>query len=166
MAERRGPTDGKRFKRAVPSGNHKGKKRHASNGPVINRRAGENLCTPEMIENITHLIRAGNYRDVAAASVGISRSTLIEWLTRGARGEQPYATLAAAVEKADAMAEVRDVVMIGKAAELHWQAAAWRLERKNPKRWGRKDAMEITGDEQKPVAITVIKFGDDEVEFS
>ncbi len=177
MAERRGPTDGKRFKRAVPSGNHKknkavdaaGRKRHASNGPAMSRSSGENLCTPEMIEKITNLIRAGNYREVAAASVGISKSTFFEWLSRGARGEEPYTVLAAEVEKADAQSEMRDVVLIGKAAEMQWQAAAWRLERKNPKRWGRKDGLTLTGDENKPVAVTVIKWGqgtDDEVEFS
>jgi len=30
------------------------------------------------------------------------------------------------------------------AAEGNWQAAAWRLERKHPKRWGRQDKVEHT----------------------
>jgi len=40
---------------------------------------------------------------------------------------------------------VRDVAIIAKAAAGgHWQAAAWRLERKFPDRWGRKT--KLTGD--------------------
>ncbi len=140
--------------------------RHPSNGPKLDRRNGETALTPELIEQIARLIQAGNYREVAAASVGIARQTLFEWLRRGAHGEKPYVDLAVAIEKADAQSEVRDVVVIGKAAELQWQAAAWRLERKNFRRWGRKDGLEITGDAEKPIAVTVIKWGDEEMEFS
>lgn len=176
MAERNGPADGKRFKRAKPAGNYKTKTkaegpiaarpRHAANGPVLNRGAGEHMLTPDLQDRLVKMIQGGNYAEVAARACGISKTTFYEWLQRGGRGEQPFASLAAAVEKAAGEAEVRDVLMVGRAAETQWQAAAWRLERKEPKRWGRKDGLEITGDEQKPVAITVIKWGKDEIEFS
>jgi transposase-like protein len=168
-------TSGGRFKRAAPSGNHKGKKakgdiasrpRSDANGPALARKQGETMLTPDLQARIVALIQAGNYAEVAARASGIHKSTFYEWLTRGGRGEEPFKALADAVEKAAAESEARDVMVIGKAAEKQWQAAAWRLERKDPKKWGRKDGLEITGDEQKPVAITVIKFGDDEIEFS
>ena len=98
-------------------------------------------------------IRAGNYIETAAAYAGINKSTLYEWLKRGERekqrvaknpryrirkSEKPYVEFSNAVEKALAEAEIRDVAIIAKAAEEQWQAAAWRLERKFPDRWGRK----------------------------
>ena len=102
---------------------------------------------------IISAIRAGNYIETAAAYAGINKSTLYDWLKRGERekqrvaqnprykirkSEKPYVEFSNAVEKALAEAEVRDVAIIAKAAEEQWQAAAWRLERKFPDRWGRK----------------------------
>lgn len=102
---------------------------------------------------IISVIRAGNYIETAAAYAGIDKSTLYDWLKRGERekqrvaqnprcnirkSEKPYVEFSNAVEKALAEAEVRDVAIIDKAAEDQWQAAAWRLERKFPDRWGRK----------------------------
>jgi transposase len=109
--------------------------------------------TPEIQNRIVVLIRAGNYVETAAASAGIHKSTLYDWLKRGAREKQritqnprariskkeaPFVDFSDAVEKAQAEAESRDVMLIAKAAEEQWQAAAWRLERKFPARWGRK----------------------------
>lgn len=152
MAERNGPTDGKRFSRSSPSGNHikpkNGKKNakkkwHKANGPVMNRGAGETMWTQELQDKIIARVRAGNYIEVAARSCGIPKQTFYDWLLRGGRGEQPFKALADAVEDASAEAELRDATIIGQHATTHWQAAAWRLERHFPKRWGRKDHLEI-----------------------
>jgi hypothetical protein len=40
------------------------------------------------------------------------------------------------VEKAQAESESRDVALLAKAASEDWRAAAWRLERKAPRRYG------------------------------
>lgn len=111
--------------------------------------------TPELQEKICQAIRAGNYIETAAAYAGISKVTLHEWMRRGRREtervekaegrakvrkkEAPFVGFLNSVEKALAEAEVRDVFIIGKAAEENWQAAAWRLERKFPDRWGRRE---------------------------
>lgn len=107
----------------------------------------------EVQEKIIQAIKAGNYMETAAAYAGINKSTLYDWLKRGERekqrmgknpryrirkSEKPYVEFSDAVEKALAEAEMRDVLLIGKAAEEQWQAAAWRLERKFPDRWGRR----------------------------
>jgi len=107
----------------------------------------------ETKHKIITAIRAGNYIETASAYAGISKNTLYDWLRRGERekqrveknprykirkSEQPFVDFSDAVEKALAEAEVRDVAIIAKAAEEQWQAAAWRLERKFPDRWGRK----------------------------
>ncbi len=126
------------------------------------RRAGRpTKWNEETQAKIVQAIRAGNYIETASAFAGINKSTLYAWLKRGERekqrvaknprnrirkSEQHFVTFSNAVEKALAEAEVRDVAIIGKAAEEQWQAAAWRLERKFPDRWGRRKLeLEHTG---------------------
>lgn len=176
MAERNGPTDGARFTRAAPSGNHKGekKRRKSKSGKElphlrgIDLRAGETLWTQELQDKLVRYILAGNYAEVAARACGINKATFHEWLLKGGRGIEPFRALADAVESAAAQAEVRDVVLIGEAAKRQWQAAAWRLERKNYKRWGRKDALELAGNAERPLQVNVMQWGadpDDTIEF-
>ena len=118
-----------------------------------NKRGRPTKLDERTQEKIISAIKAGNYIETAAAYAGISKNTLYEWLKRGERekqrveksnkakikkSEEIYVIFTDAVEKALAEAEMRDVLIIGKAAEKEWQAAAWRLERKFPDRWGRK----------------------------
>jgi transposase len=133
--------------------------------------------TPEIEQEITKAIRAGNYIETAAAYVGINKTTLYDWMKRGARererleknpkakikkSEAPFVEFSNAVKKALAAAEMRDVQIIAKAAESNWQAAAWKLERRAPQRWGRKDRLqaevehsgEIKNTEEKNINIT------------
>jgi hypothetical protein len=95
--------------------------------------------TPEVQKKIVDAIRAGNYMETAAAYAGISKDTFYRWLKRGARAKSGiYKNFHDAVEKALAESEVRDVMIIANAAATDWKAAAWRLERKFPERWGKK----------------------------
>jgi len=155
MAERNGPTDGGRYKRAKPSGNHKGKnKKPQPKGTAgINTKAGETLWTQELQDRIVKSIQAGNYAEVAARAAGISKDTFYKWLIRGGKGEEPFKGLADAIETAAAFADERDVTLLANHAVKHWQAGAWRLERRNPKLYGRKDALELSGDENKPIVV-------------
>jgi transposase len=101
--------------------------------------------TREIMSKICDALRAGNYRETAAAFAGVRKSTFYEWLRRGARASRGiYRDLHDAIEKALADSEARDVMLIGKAAgEGDWQAAAWRLERKFPERWGRRERHDV-----------------------
>ena len=91
--------------------------------------------------------------------------------------EQIYTDFSDAVKKALAQGELHDVLIIQKAAdgydvikhrqvldkngdahdltdqhhEFDWRAAAWRLERKFPNRWGRHDRHEVTGPDGGPI---------------
>ena len=108
--------------------------------------------TPEIHEKIVNLVRAGNYVETAAACVGIVKSTFYEWLKKGARKEEEkYIDFSNAIYKAQAESEARDVLTVSKATDKHWQAAAWRLERKFYEKWGRKDKMEVKFDWRKEV---------------
>lgn len=102
----------------------------------------------EIIKKIVDAIKAGNYLETASAYAGVSKVTLYNWLKRGARAKRNsiYKEFLNAVEKAQAEAEVRDVLIIAKAAEKNWQASAWRLERKYPQRWGRREAINLEGE--------------------
>lgn len=102
--------------------------------------------TPSLATRIVGFIRAGSYVETAAAASGISKTTFYEWLKRAASGEQPFLSFAEQVEEAQAMAEMRDLALIGKAAERDWTAAAWRLERKFPDRYGTRARDELTQD--------------------
>ncbi|HZU76708.1 MAG TPA: hypothetical protein VFA70_08085 [Dehalococcoidia bacterium] len=92
----------------------------------------------ERAQRAVEAVRAGNYMVVAARLAGISESTLYEWLERGRAGRAPYAEFAREVERARAEAEARMLLVVQTAARLHWQAAAWFLERAFPDRWGRR----------------------------
>src|SRR5579862_1944907 len=103
------------------------------------KRGRPDKLTPEVARQITNAIGAGNYIDTGAAFGGISKVTFYAWLRRGRREKTgKYRQLVRDVEKAAAQAEVRDVSVIARAAEKDWRAAAWRLERRHPSRWGRR----------------------------
>lgn len=120
---------------------------------------------------LVKVIQAGNYLETAAAYVGISVSTLRDWIRRGEREaqrlstknaksnktEQPYLEFSAAIKKAQAEGEIRDVLLIGNAARETWQAAAWRLERRFPDRWGRKERHELSGPSGGPIEVEDIR---------
>lgn len=113
--------------------------------------------TPEVQERIVTAIRAGNYQETASLYAGISEATFYGWMDRG-RNEPGsiYSEFMEAVEKAKAAAEIRDVVLIDKAAQDgSWQAAAWKLERKFPHKWGRMVRAEVSGPEGAPIKVEV-----------
>jgi len=140
--------------------------------------------TPEVQEDICAAIRAGNYIEPSAIRAGVSKSTLYSWLKKGKTEAdrvdravsvgrrakvtvklKPYVDFLDAVKKAEAEAEARDVAIISKAAMTQWQAAAWRLERKHYDRWGRRQALEHSGPQGKPVKVQRVRIGDDTIEF-
>jgi transposase len=124
---------------------------------VVRRMGRHDKLTPEIQQKIVDALRMGNYVETAAAYAGIHKSTLYEWLKRGARSydeNDKFRKFADAVEIAMAEAEMRDVAVIAKASKDNWQAAAWRLERKYPGRWGLKTQHEISGKDGNPIEIS------------
>jgi transposase len=91
---------------------------------------------PATRQTFLNQLQLGSYVETAAAFAGISKQTVYNWLRKGRRGEgQDYIEFLDAVEKAQAGDEARELATIAKAAQTHWQAAAWKLERKYPARW-------------------------------
>jgi transposase len=106
-------------------------------------RQSKTKLTPELQEKILLHLRVGAYVETAAACVGIHKDTFYEWMKKGARGIAPYAAFAAAVNKAVAESESRDLATILKASTQNWTAAAWRLERRFPEKYGRNDRIKV-----------------------
>lgn len=137
-------------------------------------------CTPEEEARITQLIRAGNYIETASIMAGISKVSLYAWLKRGRaertrletnprahvrQREAPFFDFLNAVEKAQAHAEVVDVAAISAGARVSWQAAAWRLERKFPARWGRRDHLKVVMEKEVDSFISDLKAALDPATF-
>jgi hypothetical protein len=101
--------------------------------------------TPERQARICDAIRAGIRPEVAAVYAGIGARTYYRWMAagRGVDAEVLYLEFAEAVELALAEWEARDVLLIGEAAKDDWRAAAWRLERRLPKVYGKRERHEI-----------------------
>jgi hypothetical protein len=127
------------------------------------------LLTPEVQDRIVSAVRAGSYLDDAASMAGIGSSTLFLWLATGRQANEKRENgevltdretlcmeFLEAVERARAEATLRNIAIIQKAAQDGtWQAAAWYLERTNPKKWGRHETYEVTGADGGPVQVEV-----------
>lgn len=95
--------------------------------------------TPEVQKTVCDTVSGGGTDRVACLRAGISVSGLGEWKRRGAAGEEPYAAFLAAYKRAEGDFGLRNLALIGKAAQDGtWQAAAWLLERRYPEEYGRK----------------------------
>ena len=95
--------------------------------------------TPQLQEEIVKALAVGATHEQAYTYVGIGHECFYNWLRLGEQGRQPYAEFSEAVKKAEAHASVGWLAFIEQAARAgNWQAAAWKLERRYPKVWGRQ----------------------------
>lgn len=105
---------------------------------------------------IVRLVGNGNYLDVAAAAAGVSEHAVKEWLSRGKLdGEEPYASFYVDVMAAEATKEdelLGRVEEAGKDPEF-WQASAWILARRFPKRWQEKVQIELANELERMLAL-------------
>lgn len=101
--------------------------------------------TKELIKQICLCLKNGAYIEIAVIACGISKSTYYNWRKKALEPNAPalYKHFLDSTEMAQALSEMRDLDIIDKAAESgQWKASAWRLERKNPERWGARQFIE------------------------
>lgn len=124
------------------------------------RRGRPEKLTPEIQSELAKYIAMGHYLDTAAQLAGIHRNTVNLWLKRGRKESKgKYHDFLVAIKRALAEAEKKDVDIINSAASSGiWQAAAWKLERRYPDRWGRKDRLNLNTNEKvkKIIEIEVV----------
>lgn len=127
------------------------------------------LLDEDRLERISNALRDGASIEHASRAAGIHRATYHNWVERGRnerdrRGaglpadenETPFLDFLDTIEKAQAEAAVNFIGEIASHARNGtWQAAAWILERKYPREWGRFDRTEHTGPEGGPVKLDV-----------
>lgn len=133
--------------------------------PPSPRKLGRpTLLTDEVRERIVSAVAGGAYFDDAAQFAGITERTFYNWIRRGKDAQEimeaggeipdseiPFLQFLQEVERARANAVMRNLTLIQTAASNgSWQAAAWYLERTNPRKWGRHETYEVTGLEGMP----------------
>lgn len=108
--------------------------------------------TPAVQQKIVDAITVGAIYELAAQYAGIAYATFNNWMARGRaeaarletpgarprKSETPYLEFLEAVKKAEGSAAVGWLAVIERAATETWQAAAWKLERRYPKDYGRQ----------------------------
>lgn len=130
------------------------------------------VLTKDIVDRVSGLIMAGAYIETACAACGLAKKLYYEWLKLGEQRRQLaeqleteknskvindikekyrmidpiYEQFSDAIQKAVVQAELRDLIRIDEAAVSNWHAAAWKLERKYPDRWGRKYRLDHSGE--------------------
>lgn len=109
--------------------------------------------TPELQQAVCDNITAGLNQEDAAELAGVPSSTFYYWMRRGAaeqsrleksakakpnRDEAPFLEFLKAVKRAELEVKKACITGIRRAAEEHWQANAWLLERRYSKEFGQK----------------------------
>lgn len=111
------------------------------------KRAGsgrKTKLTPETSETILRAVRMGAYIETACAAAGVDAGTMRDWLKRGAAEESGiYHDFNEGYRRAEADAELLDLALVSRAAASDWKAAAWKLARRYPERYGDRIAATV-----------------------
>lgn len=109
------------------------------------------------IDRICQALRVGATYELAAQFAGISYSTLLRWRkdAETAAPGTPEALLRERMLETEGQAAVGWLAKIEQSAsDGNWQAAAWKLERRYPRDYG-KTVQEHIGDDEKPLTIVM-----------
>lgn len=114
------------------------------------------VATTEIAEKLCKALEAGLPLRPACQAAGISRDAYYGWRERAAKGEEPYATAVAAVDKARG---VLQATLVGRVLALarsgtkndttKLNATKWALEKLFPEDFGNR--VEVTGAEGAPL---------------
>jgi transposase len=106
------------------------------------------LIEQKVLIRLRDSLATGNTYENACVRAGIGRSTFYRWMdeSKTAPEGHPLREFRDTVKRASAIAEHYHVMLIQKAAERHWQAAAWWLERRYPRQYGRRKPLPIGSD--------------------
>lgn len=106
--------------------------------------------TDDIQKKICEALEMGAYIESAAAYADVHKTSLYAWLKRGRKGEtEQFVQFINAVDKAMEMGQLRHLRNIHKRGDTDWKASAWVLERKFPKKWGRREVFKIEDEETK-----------------
>lgn len=110
------------------------------------KRGRPGRLTHTLIHRITTLMEAGVVMGDAIVACGISQTIYYRWLKIGnAARSGIYRDFVEAIHRSAAIARTRSAIAISSAAQKDWRAAAFYLERRASKDWGKRDHVEIGG---------------------
>jgi hypothetical protein len=117
--------------------------------------------TPELQAELCRMLEDGCGRDDAAEAANIHRSTFYQWMADGeANPDSIFSDFSDAIKRAESICATRNARIIRVAAEEgNWQAAAWWLERKRKKEFGRNETIEHTGADGGAIKTEVMHEG-------
>lgn len=142
-------------------------------------------CTPELIEEFSDTLERVLYVETACALHDISKVTYYNWTKRAERelervaqdgrrrvskDEAPFVEFLNVCARARAKAEDKLLCTIDdhatKDADGDWKAAAWKLERAFPYKWGKRERIEHSGKVDSDITYKVVipppaKLGED-----
>lgn len=97
--------------------------------------------TPEVSKAICDALRVGATHRMAADYAGVDPATFQRWL---ADPRAQFREFRESVKRAEAKGDIAALAVIQKAADGgQWQAAAWRLERRHPDEFGRRQVVAV-----------------------
>lgn len=97
---------------------------------------------PKLGNKIIKFLRMGYPYTTICRAVGIDSSTFKRWMALGLSNASPeYTKYFRRICKAEAAAEMNDLDKLSKHQKFDWRASAWKLERRWPEHWARRDAM-------------------------
>lgn len=136
-------------------------------------KAGQPELDPDDYrEKICQAVSIGGYIETSAIYAGVSKETLYQWLKKAhdPKADPKFKKFSDALGQAMALSEMRDLKAIDTAitgvqytdtvngqvvertTQPDWKAAAWKLERRAPKKWGYKTEIEHSGQVDSRVA--------------
>lgn len=104
--------------------------------------------TPQVQADIIKYLAEGNYFTTACLAAGVTRYCVFYWQKLWESGHESarvYDDFFNALARAQAIAEVNAVKAISE-GKPGWQGPAWLIERRHPKRWNRKQHVDVTSD--------------------
>lgn len=99
--------------------------------------------TPELAQQIVLAVQGGMFPAQAAQWAGIAPSTFYLWMQKARAGETRFSEFSESIRRAEATDEFTKVAVIRSATEPKW--AAWHLERRFRRRWGKNVKVEHKG---------------------
>ena len=111
----------------------------------------------DLIQSLEELIETGQGREDACDQVGLSKTQFYEYmkgfvpqeildaLPDNEAREQKKADFPNRIKKAELKLKHRQIGIILKNSEEHWQAAAWYLERRYPDEWAATNKLKHSG---------------------
>ncbi len=103
----------------------------------VGRKRQTNQLDDQQRHDIITILSVGCSRETAAKHVGCNVNTIYEVAKQ-------HAEFAQNIRQAESHHELKQLQNIHSAAEKHWQASAWMLERKYPEHYARRDPRQLT----------------------